>query len=455
MNKKLITKLGCTLVSLIMVTSLMTACGSSSSNSAATTTAVATATAAPAAEVKPADLKGTATIWDWDEAFGKGMGPEFNKTYPNIKINFVTINHDDYMQKLQSSIAAGTDVPDILLGEGAWRGKMFDMNISDNLESAPYNVNKADMLDYVIPSLTNSKGELVGVDQGAAPAGFAYRRDLAKKYLGTDDPDQLSALLKDWDSFITKGKEVVKSSGGKVFMMAGLGDAEIAVSGENSQSFVTGDTIDLTARFTNTYNTLFKIRDAGILGKTELYSPAWNNAFSKGETIFFNCASWGPKWHVSANDKDGSGRWGLVVAPGGGYTFGGTSIGIYKDSKNKEAAWTYVKFAYFSKEGGAFNYKTFGNVPGYKPFFDGTDSPMNSAGPQDAFFGGENLLKVFYSQIMPVCKSEPQTKYTTTVATAEGKLIPLFMKDTSIDATKALQMLIAEVKLQAKDAEVK
>ncbi|MGG3456264.1 Lactose-binding protein precursor [compost metagenome] len=404
--------------------------------------------------VSPADLQGTIKVWDWDEAFLTKMVPEFNKVYPNVKVEYTVVNNNDYMQKIQSGIASGSDVPDVILGEMNYRGQLFDLDILDNLEQAPYNFSKDQLLDYLAPILSNPKGELVGVDQSITPAGLAYRRDLAKEYLGTDDPDQVAALFPDWNAFIEKGKEVVSKSGGKVTMFASFDDAYRILREQTSKAYVDGNTINLTERLTKPLGTVFQMRDAGILGKYEAYTPGWNASFAKGDTLFYPMAPWGAKWNIAANDPDGEGRWGLIAAPEGSYTYGGTSISVYKGSKNKEAAWAYIQFAYMSDEGMEVNYKEFGNMAGTKAFFENHKDWIEAGTEYDKFFAGQNLNKTFYEKIVPTVKAEPQTKYHSIVQNAYNSLYPLWMKDTSIDLNAALDKLKSEVQNMAPDATV-
>lgn len=402
----------------------------------------------------PTDTKATIRVWDWDEAFQTYMIPEFNKVYPNIKVEFTVVNPTDYLQKLQSGIASGSEVPDVILAEMAYRGQLFDLDILEDLEKPPYNFDRSELFDYLIPLLTNSKGELVGVDQQITPAGLAYRRDLAKEYLGTDDPAELEQMLPNWDEFIAKGREVVQKSGGKVVMMSGLGDAFRVLYGQTSKDYITDKEIDLTSRVKEPLETLFRMRDAGILGKLEMDTPAWSASFAKGEVIFYPLAPWGAKWVIAANDKDGAGRWGLVKAPGGGTTIGGTSIGIYKNSKAKEAAWAFIHFAYLSREGTSLSFAKFGFPPGVKSFYENNEL-IEQGSEYDAFFGGQNLMKYFYEKVVPEMKGQRQTKYETIVLSAYNTLYPLFTMDTSIDADEALEKYIAEVKNRAPDMIVK
>lgn len=443
--------------SLTLLAGLLSACGGDGGNASPSASPAASGGSSPSAsaDADPTQLSGTVRVWDWDEAFQNGMIAEFNKKYPNIKVEVTVVNPNDYLQKLQSGIASGSDVPDVILGEAAYRGRLFDLDVLDNLEAAPYNFERSSILDYVVPYVSNARGEVVAVDQTLTPAGFAYRRDLANQYWGTDDPAELEKLLSTWDEFIAKGQELKDKSDGKVLMFPGLGDAYIALRGQNFVSYVDGNEIDLTGKLQQPLNRVFEMRDAGILGKNELWTPAWSASMAKGEFMFYPMAPWGAKWHISANDPDGSGRWGLVKAPEGGFTRGGTAIGIYKDSKVKEAAWAYIEFAYLSDEGSVYNFKTFGNMTSSKSFYETQQALIDEPGPYDEFFGGQNLAKYFIENIVPDMQGEEQTKYDSVVDSVFNSLYPLWMKDESVTAASALEKFIQETKNRASDATVK
>ncbi len=403
-----------------------------------------------------ADTKGEITIWDWNSAYEEKMYPYFQKAYPNIKVNYVTVAHGDYMQKLQSAIATGTGVPDIILGEGAWRGKLFDMGILEDLEAAPYNIQRFEMFDYLIDSMTDSAGKLVGVDQSIAPAGFAYKRDMAIQYLGTDDTDEIYEMIGTWDKFIETGKTVAEKSNGKVKLLAGFGDVLYATKGQTSRRYVDGNTIDITSRMTEALETAIKVRDAGILGDNELDTPSWNAEFAEDETIFFPSAPWSCEWHIAANDPEGAGNWGLTKAPESGYTKGGTSVSIYKDSPNKEAAFAYLKWTYFSVEGSIVSRDAIGQYSSLKECYEGENAIYNEPGAYDEFFGGQNLAKYFVEEIIPnINGTQQETGYETIVTEVFNKLNPTLATDMSITAADAIELYKEEISLKAMDAEVK
>ena len=279
----------------------------------------------------------TLVQWGWDEAVAEAMKTKFNKVYPNVKFEYTAVQ--DYLTKVQTTVASGGELPDILWAEMGSRGKMFDMDIWENLEAEPYNLDRSILLDYIIPLESNAAGQIIAIDNSISPAAMAYKRDLAKEYFGTDDPKALSEILSDWNTFIEKGKEVLQKSGGKVFMLPSIGDAFQILDGQSSTPTMDGDSINITGRIKGTLDIIEQMRDAGILNKMDMWSPAWNASFADKNNIFFACANWSPQYQIKANDTNGEGNWGIMIPPEGPFSWGGTAFGISKQSKNKDIAW--------------------------------------------------------------------------------------------------------------------
>ena len=234
---------------------------------------------------EPADLTGTVVIWDWDGGTQQKYVDKFNEVYPNVKIEVQDVAWDDYMTKLQTSYVSGMDLPDIILGEMAWRGTLFEMGICDNLEAAPYNLDRNQMVASSVPLVSDQEGNILGVEMQVTPAGFAYKRDLAKEYLGTDDPVEVGAMISDWDAFLEVGKQVSEKSNGKVKMMVSLGDVLLSTIGQNVVDYVDGDKVDITKKMTKPLETTIKMRDAGIIGNVEMYSASWYSAYAADEYL--------------------------------------------------------------------------------------------------------------------------------------------------------------------------
>jgi ABC-type glycerol-3-phosphate transport system substrate-binding protein len=153
------------------------------------------------------NLKAEITHWVWGDYEMKGAA-DFNQTYPNIKVNYVTIGSADYFKKLQTTAAAGGEMPDVANLEMTPRGALVNLDIWENLDKAPYNANRKELVPWSIPLITNAKGELVSIQIDNCVGGYTYNRALAKQYFGTDDPAKLEKIFTSWDVYLQKGKEV-------------------------------------------------------------------------------------------------------------------------------------------------------------------------------------------------------------------------------------------------------
>ncbi|MDG0794935.1 hypothetical protein OMP38_31985 [Cohnella ginsengisoli] len=80
-------------LSLLLLSGALAACGgnnnenggASPSASSPAASSAGASSSAPAASADPTQLSGTVKVWDWDEAFQKGMIAEFNKKVPEYQ----------------------------------------------------------------------------------------------------------------------------------------------------------------------------------------------------------------------------------------------------------------------------------------------------------------------------------------------------------------------------------
>jgi ABC-type sugar transport system, periplasmic component len=380
------------------------------------------------------------------------MWDEFTKVYKNAKLNYVNVNSADYLKKIQASLAAGTDLPDLLLGEMGSRGPLLALDIWDNLLAAPYNVDTSKLMDFCLPLGSNAKGELCGVDNLMCPAGIAYKADLAKQYFGTDDPQQLHDLMSDWNTFIAKGKEVTAKSNGKVFMFPCIADALSVVQGQMSDPVLQdGKFVNIDKIYGSMYQVGAAMRDAGILDKLGTWSPAWNASFKQNNHIFYPCASWGPQYVIQPNDKDSKGRWRVMIPPGGGYYSGGTIWGVWKNSKVKDITWGYINWTIFGDGANVYREKLGYFVPRKDMYAQGQYDYSNDGDP---YFGGENIKQLFFSTIAATVKPRPITQYDSQLNDVNALIMASMEKDTKVTADKALQSFKDELKKKVPDVEI-
>jgi multiple sugar transport system substrate-binding protein len=225
---------------------------------------------------------------------------------------------------------------------------------------------------FLVDRYTDDTGYL-GPPDSTSPAAMYYRRDLAKKYLGTDDPEEVGKLIgageASWDKFLAVGEKLKADSNGEVFLIPGLGDMINVLKKQPKSDWRDGNTLTVKENYLPHFQMLKDIRDKGLDAKTEQWSAAWNAMYANGNVLFFPGASWYVGFVVGLNDKDGNGRWGITGTPVANWAWGGSGLTIPKASKNKEAALAWITW-WYSMEGAKTMYDAIGSLPAQPEFLE-------------------------------------------------------------------------------------
>ncbi|GIF95764.1 extracellular solute-binding protein [Catellatospora citrea] len=130
------------------------------------------ATEAPT-KTDPAALAAELTWWDTSDPANEGPAfkeliTEFNKTYPNVKINYQSVPFGEAQNKFKTAAAAKSGAPDILRAEVAWVPEFASLGYLYNLDGSelladesdyfatPMSANKFDGKTYGVPQVTDS-----------------------------------------------------------------------------------------------------------------------------------------------------------------------------------------------------------------------------------------------------------------------------------------------------------
>lgn len=372
----------------------------------------------------PSKASGKVVFWHWDTATHEKVAQAYNRLVnPDVAIEMVAVNYPDYMTKLQIALVGGLEMPDIIAGELGFRAQLYRMDILDDLEQAPYNLDRSTINEYIIPVIEHS-GKIVGVDDSISATGLAYKAELAKEYLGTDDPAEIEKMFPTWDALIEKGREVYETSGGTVYILSSWSDAMWYYNNGYKPSLVTEN-----GKPTNyLLNELPTERYAKLTAmlKNHTFDPAMGvtrNAssqasYARNNQIFYLCAMWSPTFEINPNDPNAAGRWRLANLPGGAINNGGTTFGIYKDSKNKEAAWDFLKWSKLSETGCQEVLKETGNFSNYKPFIDSFDYTSVNDSLTNKIFASQNAIEKFVVDLAPQIQLRPLDIYQSQINTA-------------------------------------
>ncbi|WP_127494996.1 MULTISPECIES: ABC transporter substrate-binding protein [Paenibacillus] len=139
----------------------------------------------------------------------------FEKTHPNVKVEFQSISSGDYDTKL-TTMVAGNDEPDVAMMESATiafplaeEGKF--LNLQDFLSK-----DQQITLDSIVPNITYSQapGNIIGIGPGPETFGLFYNEDVFKD-AGIEPPPSDASKAWTWDQFVDVAKKLTLDNKGR------------------------------------------------------------------------------------------------------------------------------------------------------------------------------------------------------------------------------------------------
>ena len=447
-------------------TSSGSAGGSSATSSSATAAASSSSKESEAASTSATSANSTAgettgdvtsdpvtiTFWSWDNKNFQQFFDAYHEEHPNVTFELTDVEWGDMLTKVQQALASGSELPTIFPMDISLIGSWKQMDIFEDLTQ--YGIDPSNYNDTLIKAGTDDNGKLVGLFECTCPSGIAYKRDLAKKYFGTDDPDELQEQFASYDDYVEAAKTVSEQSGGKDFLFhSGQAVAEWLYFASEIPN-ADGNTINMTEKMNDVFGTLIDLRDAGGIDTYQNGTPEANATYADDSHIFYPCPDWAMKYYIEANDPDGSGNWGLIKAPSG-YQHGGTALGISSAASDdqKAVAADFIKWL-FSTEDGATVMK---NAAGYITQDKRIATDEFIKRNDEDFFGGEDISSLLYKDIASQITIATPTKYDNDVINTRNDIAQQVMDDKSMTLDQAVSAAVDELKsvVTDPDAEIK
>jgi len=244
--------------------------------------------------------------------------------------------------------AGGKDAPDIYAAEAAFVVKYCqgdaagyaatykDLGIDVDREIAASQTAK---YAYEIGTRP-SDGQVVGLPYQATGGCFIYNRTVAKEAFGTDDPEQINAIIGggtgNWDKF-WDAAETLKSKG--MGIISGDGDIWHAIENSSEKGWIVDGKLHIDPKREEFIDISKKLKDNGYHNDTRDWQDGWF-ADMKEEGPQKVLGFFGPAWLINytlgQNCGDTAGDWAICSSPVG-FSWGGTWILANKDvSKAKK-----------------------------------------------------------------------------------------------------------------------
>jgi len=385
----------------------------------------------------------TLNLWTFtNELETNGAIARFEQQNPGVKVVITTVPNEQYLDKLRPVLRANKNAPDVFLGEQSLVKEIVETGFWDDLSKAPYKADVKDLVPYQVKMGTDSKGILRALSWQTTPGGFFYRRSMAKQYLGTDDPKAVGEMINSPEKFIETARKIVKASNGEVKMIAGIEDYQEFPFGNKDKSFMDAKgKLVIDPKLLTYFDIAKTLRDEKLTADLNRWSAPWTENMKKDGKVFgYVLPTWGLHYVLKTNAPDAAGDYGLTSGPNP-YFWGGTWLGIYSKSKNKDLAWKLVKMMTLDQETLKWWAKTTGDFVGNQTVFNEIKGEFS-----EPFLGGQNHYEFFATQA-PAVNADIVCMY-------EQKIRGFFMNaiNNYISGTKTKDEAIEGFKAEVKGA---
>ncbi|MFV0381498.1 MAG: ABC transporter substrate-binding protein [Breznakia sp.] len=340
------------------------------------------------------------TIWAWDETFNIAALKDAAKIYkdidPDTEIEIVTMNQDDVVQKLHTSLSSGkTDgLPDVVLIDD-YRCQNFLTAYQDLFAEVSDIVNEEDFAAY---KFANNKigDKLYGIPFDSGVTGLFYRTDYIKEAGYTmEDMNNLT-----WEKYIEIGKAVKEKLGKDMLTLdpSDVGQLRIMMQSAGSWYMETdGETVNIeNNQALKDAITVYKgLIDAGIVKQVSDWD-SMVSALQQGDVASIPSGCWMSSSITAADDL--SGKWALAEIPRLGANkdslnysnFGGSGWYIINND-NVDAAKAFMKETFASSADLMDTLAT--NIGVVSTLKAAKDTPSYEA--ENTFYSNQPTLKMF------------------------------------------------------------
>jgi cellobiose transport system substrate-binding protein len=295
----------------------------------------------------------------------KDLYAEYMKAHPDIEITERVTKAEDHHKNLAAHLATGQGAADVEAIEEGWIGQFkATPDKFVNLVDLGANDIKSQWPDWKWQTSVAKNGAQIGFGTDVGGLAMCYRTDLFAKAGLPTDRDQVSALWKDWDGYITAGKKYAAAKipnsafmdGPTVMYRSVLGQFDQGLY-DNQDNVIVESNPSVRAAFDKTVEAI----NAGLSAKIAAWSADWNAGFQKGRFATIACPSW-MMAYIQEQAKDAAGKWDIAKIPGGGGNWGGSFLTLPKQGKHQKEAYELAKWL-TSPEQQAKVFRKAGNFP--------------------------------------------------------------------------------------------
>lgn len=285
----------------------------------------------------------------WNEEFMKLVQefyPGYNKsndTIGDVKVNWSIIYNADntYTNALDKALVNQSARPDenvdLFLVESDYALKYLDSRYT--MPVSELGITDDDLqhqFKFVKQLGTSTDGKLKALTWQAYAGVFVYRRSIAKKVLGTDDPAKVQEMISTWDKFDSVAEKMKKKN---YYMLSGWDDDFRVFSDNKKSPWLINRKINIDESLKAWVKQSKLYTDKRYNNKTGMWYPEWTEEMLEDGKVF---GYFGPSWFVDfvipRNDyysRSADEDWAVCCGPASFY-WGGSWICVAAGTDNAD-----------------------------------------------------------------------------------------------------------------------
>jgi cellobiose transport system substrate-binding protein len=363
---------------------------------------------------------------------------QYMASHPNITIVERGTGSDlsNYTPALTKNLATGSGAGDVVaLEEGIMI--QFKEQAQRFVDLGEYggNDDKANFLPWKFEGGQASDGKkLIGLGTDVGSMGMCYRRDLFQKAGLPTDREAVAKLWPSWGDYVKVGNQFKgKNTGAKWFDAASNTYNTILVQEAGATTGYTyfdrqnNLVVDSNPAIKKAYDQMLAMIGDGLSAGYKSFSDQWNAGFKQGTFATIACPAWMLGYIQGQAGEANKGKWDVTSAPGNGGNWGGSWLGVPKQSKHPKEAAELVRFLTSPKSQVAA-FKAVNNLPSSPIALDDPATKafanpyFNNAPVGEIFGSGAKDLKPVY--FGPRNQAVRDAVENTLLAVQQGKLKP-------------------------------
>ncbi len=298
----------------------------------------------------PKVASGNLVVWSFTDELKTMIDKYYTPSHPGVTIEYSLTPTDQFPNKLDPVLASGQGAPDVFALEDAFVRKYIESGLLLDISDIAADV-KSKQLAYPI-EVGSFGGKTFGLSWQATPGAMFYRRSLAKKYLGTDDPAEVQKYVASLDKFMETAALLKDKSKGACVIVSSTGDIFMPYKGARVNPWIVDGKLTVDPAMISYMDMAKTLKDKGYEGRSAQWSEGWFAGMKgtlkdeKGkavEVFSYLLPTWGLHYVLKTNAPDTSGDWAMVAGPAP-YRWGGTWVAAFKDTKNPVAAKDFIRY---------------------------------------------------------------------------------------------------------------